>query len=107
MPIQLTIYERRDNGDREAMGNAALEACRIARKREGITSARFYWTGTETVVFLFEGEAAALNAPFTAAPADATRLAFTLADNARMTLNIRLAEPRDAVQTYRAAGRVK
>lgn len=89
------------------MGNTALETCRIARKGKGITSSRFYWSGTETVVFLFEGGAAALDAPFTAAPADSAGLAFTLADNARVTLNIRLTDPRESLQTYRAAGRMK
>jgi hypothetical protein len=110
MPIQLVIWERRDNGNREIMANSALELCRIIRKREGITSSRFYWSGSEAVVFLTEGEAVALNAPLAgleAVPADYTRLGFVLADNARQTLNMRLAEPRAADASYRAAGRLK
>jgi hypothetical protein len=105
MPIQLTIYERRDNGSREVMGNTAVEACRIIRKLKGITSSRFYWTGTESIVFLTEGEAAALNTIAQVVGADYWRLGFTLADNARVTLNMRLADPRESLQTYRAAGR--
>ena len=105
MPIQLMICERRDNGDREAMGNTALELCRIIRRRDGIAAARFYWSGSENIVFLTEGEATALDTPAQAAPADYARSAFVLADNARITLNMRLAEPRDALQTYRSAGR--
>jgi hypothetical protein len=105
MPIQLMVWERRDSGNREAMGNTAVEMCRIARKNKGMTSSRFYWSGMESIVFLNEGETAALDVPGAAAPADFWRLAFTLADNARMTLNMRLAEPRDALQTVRAAGR--
>jgi hypothetical protein len=105
MSIQLTVYERRDNGDREVMGNTALELCRIMRRLKGITSARFYWYGTESVVFLAEGETAALNTVGQAAPADYFRLGFVLADNARVTLNMRLVDPRESIQTYRAAGR--
>jgi hypothetical protein len=47
MAIQLYIWERRDSGSRETMGNTALELCRIIRKRKGINSARFYWAGSE------------------------------------------------------------
>ena len=105
MPIQLMIWERRDNGDRETMGDTALEVCRIIRSRDGITSARFYWSGSETTVFLFEGEAAALDTPGQAAPAEYGRAGLVYADNARLIRNIRLTEPRVALETYRAAGR--
>ena len=105
MPIQLMIWERRDSGDRETMGNTALELCRIMRRRDGITSARFYWSVSETIVFLTEGEAAALDTPGQAALADYARAGLALADNARQVLNLRLGEPRDALETYRAAGR--
>lgn len=105
MPIQLMIWERRDNGDRETMGNTALELCRIMRRRDGITSSKFYWSLSETIVFLTEGEAAALDTSGQAAPADYYRAGLAFGDNARQVLNIQLAEPRDALETYRAAGR--
>lgn len=66
MPIQLSVWERRDNGDRETMGNIALELCRITRRLKGITSSRFYWYGSESIVFLNEGEAAAFSSRRTA-----------------------------------------
>ncbi|MBI4764317.1 MAG: hypothetical protein HY787_06910 [Deltaproteobacteria bacterium] len=56
MPIQLTIWERRDKGRRETMENKAFELCRLRRKSGGITSARFYWSGSDEIVFLVEGE---------------------------------------------------
>ena len=102
MPIQLTIYERRDNGSREAMGNSALGLCRTARKREGITSARYYWTG-DSIAFLYEGEADALNNPYTEAQQEYGRAAFVLMDNARLTLNSRLIDARDALQMQRTS----
>lgn len=103
MPIQLTIYERRDNGSREAIGNTALELCRIARKREGITSARYYWTG-DSVAFLYEGDANAINSPYTEAQMEEYgRAAFVLMDNARITLNLRLIEARNALQMQRTS----
>jgi len=105
MPIQLTIWERRDGGSRETIANTILEVCRIFRKEKGITSSRFYWSGTEAIVHLTEGETAALNNRGQSSPVDATRLTFTLADNARQTLSIRLMEPRASAETYRSAGR--
>jgi hypothetical protein len=105
MPISISIYERRDNGDREVMGNSAVELCRIVRGRDGIRSAKFYWSGTERIVFITDGEAEALNNPYTAAPADALRVGFAIVDNAREVMTLRLAEPRDAQQSYRTAGR--
>jgi len=107
MPIQFQVWERRDSGNRETMGNAALEMCRIWRKAKGITISRFYWYGTDSIAFLTEGEAAALSNP--GFPADQLtkfgQQGFIIADNARQTLNMRLVEPRDAVASYRTAGR--
>jgi hypothetical protein len=105
MPIQLNIWERRDGGDRVTMGNTALELCRIIRKRKGITSARFYWSGMDEIVFMAEGEAAALDTPAQDTLAELGRLGFILADNARITLNKRLIDPRAGVENYRTAGR--
>lgn len=105
MAIQLSIWERRDGGNRETVGNMALELCRITRKREGINSARFYWAGPDEIVFVVEGEAAALETPAQADLANYARVGFALADNARMTLNKRLIDPRAGVENYRVAGR--
>jgi len=102
MPIQLWIWERRDNGDREVMGNSALELSRATRGKDGITSAKFYWYRADTVVLLTEGETAALDA---LPPVDSMAAALALADNAKGTLEMRLEEPRDALETYRSAGR--
>lgn len=105
MAIQLSIWERRDSGSRETMGNTALELCRILRKRKGINSARFYWSGSEEIVFLAEGEEAALNNPEQITLADLARLAFLMADHARLTVNKRLMDPRTGFQNYQRAGR--
>ena len=105
MPIQLSVWERRDNGRRETMGNIALELCRLRRKSEGITSARFYWSGSEEIVFWVEGDAAAIDTLDQKTLADYAWLGFILADHARLTLTKRLSEPREALQTYRTAGR--
>ena len=107
MPIQMSIWERRDSADRRALAEKALELCRIAKAREGMRSARFFWYMVDTIVFLFEGEAKALDNPGAAAPADYARVAFEFADMARFTLNWRLAEPRAGEESYRAAGRLK
>ncbi len=105
MPIQLAIWERRDNGRRETMGNVAFELCRLRRKSMGISSARFFWSGPDEIVFLVEGETAALDAPDLKILADYAWLGFILADQARQTLNKRMIDPRTALETYRSAGR--
>jgi hypothetical protein len=105
MPIQLSIWERRDGGRRETIGTTALELCRLRRKSEGIHSARFYWSGSDEIVFLVEGEAAALDNLDQKTLADYAWLGLILADHARPTLTKKLSEPRDALQTYRTAGR--
>jgi len=102
MPIQLQVLERRDGADRRELGNTALAACRAARAREGVSSARFYWYLADTVVILTEGEATALDAP---GSAEGARAAFALADMARLVMNWRLVEPRAGEETYRRAGR--
>ena len=102
MPIQLMVCEHRDNADRMELGNAALAVCRSIRAKEGISSSRFYWYLTDTVVILTEGEASALDSP---ADAEYARAGFELADLAKLTMNLRLIDPRTGMETYQSAGR--
>lgn len=78
MPIQFQVWERRDSADRIGLGNAALDLCRPSRAIEGIRSSRFYWNGADAVVFLTDGETAALNDLGDSAkvPADQARALF-------------------------------
>ena len=107
MPIQFQVWERRDNADRNALANAALDLCRASRAIEGIRSSRFYWNGADAVVFLTDGETQALNDLGNGAKmtADRARAIFTLSDLARATASMRLAEPRAGEEAYRRAGR--
>jgi len=91
MPIQLYVFERRDDVVAEALENVALDVCRNLRAREGIHSSRFYWHGSDSVVILTEGETVALDAR---ADRNLARAAFVLAVLARTTMNWRLDEPR-------------
>ena len=105
MPIQLQIWERRDSGKREIMANTALELCRITRKMQGITSARYYWSGSEDIVFIVEGDTDAFNTTPEKVPADYAKFGFILADHARQTLIKRLMDPKTGAQNYNKAGR--
>jgi hypothetical protein len=49
MPLHVTKHERRDGADRNEFGKAALNICRVARSREGVRDARFYWAGWDTI----------------------------------------------------------
>ena len=106
MPIQIQVWERRDNADRNALGNAALDLCRTSRI-DGIRSARFYWHGADAVVLLTDGETDALNDLGNAAKttADRSRALFALSDLATATLAMRLTEPGVGQEAYRRAGR--
>ena len=107
MPIQFQVWERRDNADRNALANAALDLCRATRATDGIRSARFYWNGADAVVFLTDGERQALNDLGDGAKmtADQARAVFTLSDQARATESRRLAEPGAGAEIYQRAGR--
>ncbi len=107
MPIQLQVWERRDSADRNALGNTALDLCRISRAVDGIRSSRFYWNGADNVVFLTDGETAALDTLGDPAKvtADQARALFALADLANATLSMRLGEPRAGAEAYSRAGR--
>jgi len=102
MPIQLSIWERRDNGEREAMGNIALAVCRAIRKTKGITSSRYYWSGYEQIVFLTQGEAAALSNAGADNPVEVVKLSVDMLKHAKNTLSLRLTEPQTAVPAYQA-----
>jgi hypothetical protein len=111
MPIQLQIWERRQNGDRQLMADAALFFCRAVRQTKGITSSRFYWSGTERMVLLTQGEGPALNAPFSGFTGDRNQLAkhtYDIQDHVTVPFNIRLTEPQAevVVESYRSAGRM-
>ena len=58
-------------------------------------------------MILAEGSTAALNTPVIpqAEAAKYAQLSFVVADNAKLTLSLRLAEPRDALASYRSAVR--
>jgi hypothetical protein len=107
MPIELQIWERRDSGNREIMGNLAVQLTRIVRARDGISSCKFYWgigTHIENLVAITEGELEALNNPAATAPSDYLKAALTLCDHARCTLSMRFQDPRAAVEGLRQLG---
>ena len=108
MPFQLGIFERRDNGERVAMAQAALAACRAMRQTKGITSARYYWSGSEQIVILVQGEGPALANAASGNPAEFAKASLDLQDHTKTIMNIRLTEPQAEIVTesYRSAGRM-
>ncbi len=99
------MYDRRDSGDREVLGNAAYALCKNAKKKEGITSAKFYWAG-DSIIILMEGEGQALNSPGNAVPQEQNaKPGMDMIDHSRLTTDIRLTEPKASEAAYRAGGR--
>jgi hypothetical protein len=103
MALRATYWERRDNADREALGNSAYDFCRSARGVEGIRNCRFYWSNADTIVILSDAESPdVFDRPGTP---EVGKAAFALADLARTVRDERWIEPREGVEAYRRAGR--
>jgi hypothetical protein len=99
----LTKWKRREDSDREALGNAAFVFCREQAGEAGVSSCRFFWTNSDEVAVLAESESAQV---FDEPPKpEMTRALFGLADIARQTATERWIDPRDGMAAYRAAGR--
>ena len=101
--VEIIIYERRDNTDRVAFGNAALAFCRAFRAIEGVTSAKFYWYYANSIVFIVEGERDALDK--IGDNDDFGRAFFEINDMGRLVQMMRLSDPRTLQETYQRAGR--
>ncbi len=103
MALRATYWERRDNADRQALGNTAYDFCRASRGVEGVRNCRFYWTNADNIVTLAEAESAEVfDRPGTP---ELGKAAFALADVARSVRDERWIEPREGVEAYRQAGR--
>ncbi len=102
--VEITVYERRDNTDRAAFGNAALASCRALRAIEGITSAKFYWYYADSIVFMAEGEQDALDK--LGNNENYVRAFFEFSDMSRQVQIMRLIDPRTGQERYQRSGRV-
>jgi len=81
MAIGIQRWERRDGADRQEFALAALSYCRAMRDQDGVTDAKFYWTGVDQLAVLANlQEPAAWTKPLTGGAAGST---FVLADLAR------------------------
>jgi len=101
MAVAFSRWERRDTADREEFGMAALAYCRAA-KAAG-TTARFYWTGADSIAILAESDAAGV---FDQVPSpDMAKALFTLGDLARCPAQERWIDPKTGMASYQAAGR--
>lgn len=104
MPLFLSKHERRDNTDRDAMANAALDLCRATRALDGIRSARFYWANTDTIGLIVDAEAGAFGQGSGQTPSPAQAKAFfALSDLARPTSSETWGEAGAGAEMYRAA----
>lgn len=103
MALQYSRWERRDNADRDALGRAALAACRSART--DTRRARFYWASADEIVILTE---APETRDFFGDPtAEGAAAAFGLSDLARRVDYQLWAEAGRGEQTFRLAEQAK
>ncbi len=103
MALRATYWERRDNADRQALGNTAYDFCRALRGPKGMRNCRYYWTNADTIVILGDAESAEVfDQPGTP---ELGKAAFALSDLARSVRDERWIDPRQGVEAYRQAGR--
>ena len=105
MSYRFYMFERRDHAKHEDLANAALALCKGARQTEGITSAKFFWSGFDDIAFLIEGDNNALNAPFSGDPEANARAGFAFMDLAKQKMDIRLTDPKISAEAFQMAGR--
>jgi hypothetical protein len=100
MPVSYSRWDRRDAADRNAMGAAALDLCRAMRAMDGVDDARFYWSGTDSLVLLTHGGAGTLSGPPSPQAAAAN---FALADLAHQTAAETWFDPSQGMEMYNRA----
>ncbi len=83
MPLFVSQHERREGVDRYEFGRAALNICRYARSRDGVTSARFYWANVDTVAITVAADVGADWGLMSGSNPDGAKASFRLSDLAR------------------------
>lgn len=103
MAIQYSRWERRDGADRDALGRAALAACRATRT--DTSRSRFYWASADEIVIL--AEAPETRDFFREPTAEGAAAYFALSDLARRVDYQLWAEAGRGEQTWRLAEQAK
>jgi hypothetical protein len=101
MPLHVSKFERLEGADRNALGMAALEACRSARSIAGVNNSRFYWVNPNEIAILTDAEPGSWGPGSGNAPdARNAKAAFALADLARQTVNETWVDARAGQENY-------
>ena len=103
MAIIVNHWQRRDGNGIEDFGNAAYEVCRAERGVEGVSSSRFYWLNSDTLVI--QSQAESFEVFDRAGTPELGKAIFALSDVARPASTERWQEPKAATEAYRRAGR--
>ena len=99
---QLGVWERRDNSDRNDLANSALALCRAIKAMDGVTSSRFYWYTTDTIVIWTEGEASAFD--YQPEP-NVGKAMFAMSDLAKLKMSWRLSDAKLGEELFKASGK--
>jgi len=105
MPVLYEEFRRRPGADRNDLGAAALNWCRVARaNNDKIRSAKFYWASYNDIAFIVDGEPGWDNIDGPPNP-DFQQAMSAFYDLADRTYSRNLAEAAAGQQAWEAAGR--
>lgn len=106
MPLEFTMWHRKDGADRNDLAFAALQVCRVLRGRDDVHSSRLFWQGWNDLAIVTEGEPTMRNGDGTPEPAmaKATRELSDLADIAESYFMGEANRGQDAYKAADSAG---
>ena len=104
--LGILYLERFPETDREDWANAILGYCREMQRLDGVNFARFFWVDANRIAIIIAADTAdARDAAMRNTTPRIARAGFDVLDMSRLTRSERLSDPRQAMYTYRTAGR--
>lgn len=102
MPMQITMWHRKDVADRNDLAFAALQVCRVLRGQDDVENSRLFWQGWNDIAIVTEGEPSMRSQESGPEPAMA-KATRELADLADPVQQFWLGEAKRAFSAYEAA----
>ncbi len=104
--LGILYWERFQDTDRDRWGNAALALCREMQALEDVNFARYFWVSPNEIAIIIAADTAVARDLAMGRPnSRVARALFDFSDQSRLTREERMSDARQAMLTYRGAGR--